>query len=154
MPKPKLPETLPELAAVSEEDTSGLQPIQAAWDDVFAEMRRAFAALDYARAVDLGERFVEKNPDHASARLFLQECRTLLEHRLERELMPLDRVVYARVKLAELTKSRVEPRMAFLLAQVDGQTTIEDLVDLAGMPRVDALRTLADAISRGLVALR
>jgi hypothetical protein len=150
--KPRvLPETLPEMPAV-ESDESGLQPIREAWDEVFVQMRRAFGTQDYARAVDLGERFLQRHPTHAAALLFIQECRVLLEGRLARQLAPLDRVVVLRAPLATLTSSRIDPRTAFVLSQVDGFTTIEDLLDLAAVPRADALRILADALDGGLVA--
>lgn len=157
MVKRALPETLPELAASNAkdgaEDISGLQPIHEAWPDVLTHMQRAFSARDYARALDLGERFLAHDPAHVGARLFVQECRTIVETQLDRQLAPLDRVVALAQPLDELTNERIDPRTAFLLSRVDGRVTIEDLVDLAAMPRVDALRVLADAIARGLVTL-
>jgi hypothetical protein len=150
-PRP-LPETLPEMPAV-EEDQSGLQHVAEVWDHVYARMWQAFKARDYGRAVDLGARFVESHPEHSAAKLFVEECRTLLAAQLEKRLDPLDRVVIACTSLDSLVSARIDQRTAFLLSQVDGRTTIEDLVDLAPMPRAEALRIIAAAIDGGLIEI-
>ena len=150
MVKPRLPETLPEFGVI-EDDFSGLQPVAEAWDDVYAQMWKAFKAKDYGRAVDLGQRFVDANPSHVSAKLFVEECRTLLAAQLEKLLAPLDRVVAPCRSLESLSSARLDTHTAYLLAQVDGRITIEDLVDLAPMPRAEALRILAAALDDGLV---
>lgn len=136
------------------DESSGLVAIEQAWDEVFGQMREAFAARDYARAVDVGERFLAKHEDHAAARTFVQECRVIFEKRIAKELEPLDRVVVLSAPLDALAGRSIEPRIAFVLSRVDDATTIEDLVDLSGMSRVDALRTISECIARGLVTVR
>lgn len=144
--------TLPEIASV-EDDASGQQPVALAWDDVFLAMRRAFGEHDYGRAVDLGERFLERNPSHAPSQLFVQECRTLLEHQLLRRFGSLERVVVLRAPLQALMGATMDRRTAFLLSRIDGRVTVEDLIDLVPMPRADTLRLIAAAIDDGLVAI-
>src|SRR5947209_5674433 len=132
MVKPRLqPETLAELDEV-DGDSSGLVAIAEAWADVYGQMRRAFFVRDYGRAVDLGERFVQSHPTHSEAKLFVEECRALLEHQLSQQL-PLERAVTLRESLEKI--EGLDARTAFLFSQVDGRTSIEDLADLAPMPR-------------------
>ena len=148
MVKPRsLPDTLPEMEAVDGE-ASGLVAIAEAWAEVYAQMKRAFFMRDYGRAVDLGVRFVERHPTHAQAKLFVEECRTLLEDQLSKQL-PLERAVVLRTPLEKL--ARVDARTAFLFAQVDGRTSIDDLADLVPMPRAEALRIIAVAIEEGVL---
>jgi hypothetical protein len=148
MVKPRvLPETLPEMEAV-DGDESGLVAVADAWAEVYAQMKRAFFVRDYGRAVDLGQRFVARHPDHADAKLFVEECRTLLEHQLAKQL-PLERAVVLRVPLEKM--EGLDSRTAFLLAQADGRTSIDDLADLASMPRSEALRIIAVAIEEGVL---
>jgi len=148
MVKPRvLPETLPEMEAVDGE-SSGLVAVAEAWAEVYAQMKRAFFVRDYGRAVDLGERFVLRHPQHADAKLFVEECRTLLEHQLANQL-PLERAVILHTPLEKL--EGLDTRTAFLLSQVDGRTTIDDLADLAPMPRSEALRIIAVAIEEGIL---
>ncbi|HEY1955979.1 MAG TPA: hypothetical protein VGH28_10200 [Polyangiaceae bacterium] len=146
-PRPQ-PETLPELPAVDGE-ASGKQNVAAAWDEIYARMWAAFKSRDYARAVDLGERFAQRNPQHAASKLFVEECRTLLESQLAKELAPLDRALVLRAPLGSF--GSIDPRAAFILSQIDGRLTIEDLVDLTPMPRVAALRIVGDALAAGIV---
>jgi hypothetical protein len=148
--KPRLPETLPEFGAI-EEDFSGLQPVGDAWEDVYAQMWKSFKARDYGRAVDLGERFIEHHSTHAAAKLFVEECRTLLAAQLARQLDPLERIVRPCASLDSMRTARIDARTAFLLSQVDGRTTRDDLGDLAPMPRAEALRILAAALDDGLI---
>jgi len=148
MVKPRVqPETLPEMEAV-DGDSSGLVAVADAWAEVYAQMKRAFFVRDYGRAVDLGQRFVARHPDHADAKLFVEECHTLLEHQLTQQL-PIERAVVLRVPLEKM--EGLDARKAFLLSQVDGRTSIDDLADLAPMPRSEALRIIAVAIEEGVL---
>jgi len=45
----------------------------------------------------------------------------------------------------------LDARTAFLLSQADGRTSIDDLADLAAMPRSEALRIIAVAIETGVL---
>ena len=149
MVKPRLlPETLPEMDAVVDGESSGVVPVAEAWAEVYAQMKRAFFVRDYGRAVDLGERFVASHPTHADARLFVEECRTLLENQIAKQL-PLERAVVLRVPLEQI--EGLDARTAFLLSRVDGRTSIDDLADLASMPRIEALRIIAVAIESGVL---
>jgi hypothetical protein len=47
----------------------------------------------------------------------------------------------------------LDPRSAFLLSRLDGMSTVEDLLDVSGMPRLEALRLLALLVRRGVVKL-
>jgi hypothetical protein len=72
---------------------------------------------------------------------------------LER-LGPLERVPRLTLRPSEVRSLPVNNRAAFLLSQVDGVCTMETILDIAGMPRLDALRFLAWFVERGVVAVR
>ena len=170
--KALLPETLPEFPAVDtanefealamldapgvefphEGEESGTQPIGQAWTDVHQQMRRAFAIGDYDRALVLAERYLQHDPNDGITRLYGEECRVMVEAQLAELLSPLDRVVVPRLRIDELGKAHIDSRGAFLFTCVDGQTTLEDLLDIAAMPRIDALRYLADWVAQGYVS--
>ncbi|HEY2748200.1 MAG TPA: hypothetical protein VGL86_26440 [Polyangia bacterium] len=48
----------------------------------------------------------------------------------------------------------LEPRSAFLLSRLDGSMTVEDVLDVSGMPRLEALRTMALLVRRGAVIIK
>ena len=47
-----------------------------------------------------------------------------------------------------------EPRSAFLLSRIDGSMTVEDVLDVSGMPRLEALRVMALLVRRGAVVIK
>jgi len=48
----------------------------------------------------------------------------------------------------------LEPRSAFLLSRLDSAMTVEDVLDVSGMPRLEALRVLALLVRRGAVVFK
>ena len=48
----------------------------------------------------------------------------------------------------------LEPRSAFLLSRIDGAMTVEDVLDVSGMPRLEALREMALLVRRGAVVIK
>jgi hypothetical protein len=60
-------------------------------------------------------------------------------------------VLGRRVDGAELRWLGLDHRAGFLLSMVDGTTTVEEIVDLSGMPEQEALRLLAELIDGGTV---
>jgi hypothetical protein len=51
----------------------------------------------------------------------------------------------------ELVRRNIDHRAGFLLSRVDGQSSVEDILDVCAMPRTDALRILGDLIEDGIV---
>jgi hypothetical protein len=181
--KARLPETLPEFPAVGtpsefealelidasfgeavqrelsladepgDEGESGVQPVHQAWDDVHRQMQAAFTMGDYEYGLMLAERYLKIDPADSVAQLCLDECRVMVEAQLADLLSPLDRVITLTLPLDQLGKAHLDLRSMFLLSRVDGALTIEDVLDISGMPRVDALRYIADWVQQGYVSL-
>lgn len=60
-------------------------------------------------------------------------------------------VVHQALLPNELARLALDPRAAFVVSLADGATTIDDLLDLCGIPREDALRILADLAERRIL---
>lgn len=73
----------------------------------------------------------------------------LIERIYSAILVAPDRVPQHGVAVADL-----EPRSAFLLSRLDGSMTVEDVLDVSGMPRLEAMRTLALLVRRGAVVIK
>jgi hypothetical protein len=52
------------------------------------------------------------------------------------------------------TTPDLDSRSAFLLSRIDGSSCADDLLDVSGMPRLEALRVLARLVAGGVVVLR
>jgi hypothetical protein len=121
-------------------------------DDRISVMRECFALGDYADALTMADLILAAKPDNLLAREFRTNCRAALEDVYTFRLGPLDRLPMV-VTLPETTGTRaVDQRTRFLLSLIDGGSTLEAIVDMCGLPRLDALRVLHDLVLRGIVA--
>ena len=83
---------------------------------------------------------------------------------LARDHLPLVEQVYGgvlggpnlddRVPMHGSAVGDLEPRSAFLLSRIDGAMTVEDVLDVSGMPRLEALRVMALLVRRGAVVIK
>jgi hypothetical protein len=51
----------------------------------------------------------------------------------------------------DVKKLPLEPRSAFVLSHVDGQSSVETILDLCGMPSDEVLEALVDLLSYGAI---
>ncbi|MDB5214411.1 MAG: phosphodiesterase, partial [Myxococcaceae bacterium] len=58
------------------------------------------------------------------------------------------------VLVADVTKVNLDPRAAFVLRFLDGMSSIDDILDASGLPRIDALRILASLVEARVIAIR
>lgn len=55
---------------------------------------------------------------------------------------------------AELLALDLDPESAFLLSRADGHLTVDDIIDVSGMPRIEASRHLCRLVMTGLLLAR
>jgi hypothetical protein len=75
-----------------------------------------------------------------------------LEQVLERVLQPLDRVIFIDAPMSS-RGSGLSAKTAFLLSRLDGGLTLENALDVAGMPRMEALHALIELEQNGMIRL-
>ena len=63
----------------------------------------------------------------------------------------MDRQPQLAKPLHELQNAPISPRAAFLLSRIDGTLTVDELLDVSGMPRMEAYRHLCQLILRGIL---
>jgi hypothetical protein len=110
----------------------------------------ALAAIeqgDVRAALDAVERLIEQHGglDAASVRL---NHRTIVRV-YETAIGPLNHV-----PVHGVTTPNLDPRDAFLLSRLDGTITVDDLLDISGMGRLEALRVLARLVQRGVIVVK
>ncbi len=102
----------------------------------------AIAAIDLA---------LSEAPDLASAQKLVHKSReAILEcyYRFFGDLAGRPVVV---ATYEELTRRALDTRAAFLLSRIDGAISFEDILDVAGMGRLEACRHLAHLLWRGII---
>ena len=84
-----------------------------------------------------------------------------LAGKVARDHLPLVEQIYGailggadRVPTHGKAMGSLEPRSAFLLSRIDGAMTVEDVLDVSGMPRLEALREMALLVRRGAVVIK
>jgi hypothetical protein len=123
-------------------------------EDPVAEMRERFALGDYTGALEMSELLLAEEPDNLEAAECGENCRTVLEGMFAARLGPLDRVPMVVVPRTQMRWLSMDHRAGFVLSLVDGTSTVEMILDVCGMPRLDALRILNELVQQRIVALR
>jgi hypothetical protein len=68
-------------------------------------------------------------------------------------LGPLDRVPSVVVQRTQLRWLSIDHRAGFVLSLIDGSSTLEMILDVCGMPKLDAMRILDELVQQRIVAL-
>ena len=113
--------------------------------------RELFALGDFSGSLEMIERILRVDSTHAEARAYLRQNESTLVAMYESKLGPLS----ARPRLAihpeEVMWLNLDHRAGFLLAQIDGTVTYEDLFSLSGLPHLDTARILASLVAEGVI---
>jgi hypothetical protein len=121
-------------------------------DDPIAEIRECFSLGDYAGALVIADLVLAADPDDQPVREFQAKCRAALEEVYAFLLGPLDRVPVVAMAPEPTGSRAIDSRAGVLLPLIDGVSTLQTIIDVCGMPRLDALRALQDLVQRGTVA--
>jgi hypothetical protein len=66
---------------------------------------------------------------------------------------PLDQVISVVISPEEIQWLALDHRAGFLLSLVDGQSTVDEILDISGMTRLHALKIIFDLTERQVVRL-
>jgi hypothetical protein len=123
-------------------------------DDPIAEMRGRFSLGDYTGALEMAELLLAEEPGNLEAAECGENCRTVLEGMYAARLGPLDRVPLVVVPRAQMRWLSIDHRAGFVLSLIDGSSSIEMILDVSGMPRLDALRILHELVQQKVVSFK
>jgi hypothetical protein len=123
-------------------------------DDPIAEMRERFSLGDYTGALEMSELLLAEDPAYLEAAECGESCRAVLEKMFAAKLGPLDRAPVVIVPRTQMRWLSIDHRAGFILSLIDGNSSIEMILDVSGMPKLDALRILHELVQQRIVALR
>src|SRR6185436_4641774 len=106
------------------------------------ELDRAVTAVDLALSED---------PDSALTQKLIHRNRETILNVFQAFLGDLHRMPVLARPLHELAASPISPRAAFLLSRVDGLLSLDEILDVSGMPRMEAYRYLCQLFLRGIL---
>jgi tetratricopeptide (TPR) repeat protein len=113
------------------------------------------AAGDLEAAFKYAEEALKREPDHAEANQLGQSLRKRLADLYRKELEPLERVPYLRATDASILELSLDPIGGFLISQIDGEITVEELLTILGT--FDEFRVLSSLhffLENGIIELR
>jgi hypothetical protein len=121
--------------------------------DSATDMHERFALGDYSGALSIAESILEKNPGNDDAKRYAQSCREVLTQMYAARLGPLDQMVSVAVSPEQIRWLSLDHRGGFVLSLVDGSSTVEEILDISGMPRLEALRIMYTLAQQKIVVL-
>jgi hypothetical protein len=131
-------------------------PVPSARPEVSPEvvdMRDRYATGDFTGALVVAEGLLEAEPAHEEARRVHERCTEALSHMYLARLGSPAQVVRVVLPNDQIRWLSLDHRAGFLLSLVDGTLSIEELLDISGMTRLDALRILYGLLDQRVIAL-
>jgi hypothetical protein len=113
--------------------------------------RELFALGDFSGSLEMIEKILKVDPAHAEARAYLEQNEATLIAMYESKLSPSTAVPRLAIQPEEVMWLNLDHRAGFLLAQIDGTVSYEDLFALSGLPRLDTARILATLLQEGVI---
>lgn len=115
------------------------------------EVRDRFDVGDFTGALVLAEGILEQDTENADALLYAEHCRDVLKQMYISRLGGVRRVPQVAMSPEELRWLALDHRAGFLLSLVDGRCTVDEVLDMSGMPDLDALRVLMQLLQQNVI---
>ena len=122
--------------------------------DPIIDMRERFSLGDYSGALVVAESILEEDPSDAEALKCSESCRRVLEQMYTTRIGSLERVPFVAVPQEQLRWLNIDHRAGFVLSHVDGNCSLEQILDVSGMPTLDTLRILYELLQQRVIGFR
>lgn len=122
-------------------------------DPEIVAMKDRYATGDFSGALIVAEGILEAEPQHDEARRCRERCTDVLSQMYLARLGSLAQIVRVALSGDEIRWLSLDHRAGFLLSLIDGASSIETLLDISGMPRLEALRILYGLLDQRVIAL-
>ncbi|MEO6601992.1 MAG: hypothetical protein ABIQ16_19085 [Polyangiaceae bacterium] len=117
------------------------------------DMKDRYAMGDFSGALVIAEGILESNPDDLEAPRYMQSCRDVLTQMYSARLGSLDQLVAVAVPGDQIRWLTLDHRAGFLLSLIDGGSTVDQILDISGMTRLDALRIMYQLLDQRVISL-
>jgi len=114
-------------------------------------VRDRFDVGDFSGALVLAEGILEHDPESVDALLYAEHCRDVLKQMYISRLGGVGRVPRVAVSHEQLPWLSLDHRAGFLLSLVDGRSSFEEVLDVSGMPPIEALRLLLELLQQNVI---
>jgi hypothetical protein len=111
------------------------------------------ALNDFSGALELLAKILARKPQDEEAQKLHTLCEENLIQMFESKLGAMDRIPRVVLPPDEIIWLNLDPRAGFVLAQIDGAVTFEDLYAICGLHRLDTARILSQLLEEGVVSV-
>src|SRR6266478_7839321 len=131
-------------AAVSDDET-----------DVWMRGARELVALnDFSGALELLNKVLERKANDKDALQLHGTCEDNLTLMYESKIGAMDARPQTAIPPDEIIWLNLDPRAGFVLAQIDGEVSFDDLYAICGLKRLDTARILCELLEQGVVQVQ
>ncbi len=113
-----------------------------------------YEAEHYSTAVTALDLALDERPDSAISQKLIHSNRELLFRIFESYLGDDHAVPMVALPTHEISVQELDSRAAFLLSRIDGMLSFEEILDVAGMGKMEAYRHLCRLLLRGILEVR
>jgi len=113
-----------------------------------------YAVGDFSGALELAERTLKERPRDETALRYAEDCRRVLLKMCEARIGQFTQRATVVMGPEQVRWLALDHREGFLMSLIDGNSSVDDLLDISGMQRLDALRIFAALIDKGVVKMR
>ncbi len=122
-------------------------------DPLMTSLLDRYEMGDFSGALQAAETLLEHAPNHQEAAKYAAVCRETLTEMYSARLGSFEQVVRVAVPPDQIRWLSMDHRTGFLLSLVDGMSSVENLLDISGMPPLETLKTLYELLEQGVIAL-
>jgi hypothetical protein len=130
-----------------------LRALEAEDDPELAAVQERFDRGDFFGAANRAEALLEQRPDFEAARRYLESAREALVQMYIGRLGSGTTVLRVAMRPDEIQGLSLDHRSGFLISLIDGVATLDEVLDMSGMPPLDALRLLYEMREQGVVVV-
>lgn len=138
------------LASLAAAHAAAAQPVA----PTAQEMNDRVSLGDYTGALEIAEKLLEIDPDDQPVQICAESCRGILKQMYTTRIGPLERVPIVMVARDQLRWLSIDHRAGFVLSLVDGVSSLEMILDVSGMPELDAMRILSELAQQRIISFR
>jgi hypothetical protein len=117
------------------------------------DMKDRYAMGDFSGALVIAEGILESNPEDREASRYAQSCRGVLTQMYSARIGAMDQIVAVAVPSDQIRWLTLDHRAGFLLSLIDGGSTVDQILDISGMTRLDALRIMYQLLEQRVISL-
>jgi hypothetical protein len=114
--------------------------------------RELFGLNDFTGSLELLLKIQQRRPDDPEVVQLIRSCEENLVQMYESKMGDRERRPRVAIQPDEVIWLSLDPRAGFVLAQIDGQVTFEDLYAICGLSRLDTARILNQLLEEGVIA--